>query len=76
MTIAKIKEECIEHEKKSKRNRRCQIVDDDDALLKFREAAIEPERILNKLDTKAWVDKRPEAEFKYKRLKNGTLIEM
>lgn len=74
MTIAKIKEECIEHEKKSKRN--SQIVDDDDALLKFREAAIEPERILNKLDTKAWVDKRPEAEFKYKRLKNGTLIEM
>lgn len=74
MTIAKIKEKCIEHEKKSKRN--SQIVEDDDALLKFREAAIEPERILNKLDTKAWVDKRPEAEFKYKRLKNGTLIEM
>lgn len=74
MTIAKIKEECIEYEKKSKRN--SQIVEDDDALLKFREAAIEPERILNKLDTKAWVDKRPEAEFKYKRLKNGTLIEM
>lgn len=74
MTIAKIKEECIEHEKKSKRNR--QVAENDDALLKFREAAIDPERILNKLDTKAWVDKRPEPEFKYKRLKNGTLIEM
>ncbi|XP_018375389.1 PREDICTED: uncharacterized protein LOC108769088 [Trachymyrmex cornetzi] len=74
LTIAKIKEECMEHKKKSKRNRR--TVEDDKISSKFREAVIDPEYILNKLDLKAWVNKRPESEFKYKRLKNGTLIEM
>lgn len=74
LTIAKVRD-YTEHEKRSKRNR--QIAEDDsDALLKFQEAAIDPERILSQLDTKAWVNKRPEPEFKYKRLKNGILIEM
>ncbi|EGI63243.1 hypothetical protein G5I_08271 [Acromyrmex echinatior] len=73
LTITKIKEECIEHKKKSKRNR--QTVEDDETS-KFREAVIDPEYILNKLELEAWVNKRPESEFKYKRLKNGTLIEM
>lgn len=64
------------YEKKSIKRKKChELVEDDDAMSKFREAAIEPEHILNKLDTKAWVSKRPEPEFKYKKLKNGTLIE-
>ncbi|XP_018047141.1 PREDICTED: uncharacterized protein LOC108686379 isoform X2 [Atta colombica] len=74
LTITKIKEECTGHKKKSKRNR--QTVEDDETSSKFREAAIDPEYILNKLDLEAWVNKRPESEFKYKRLKDGTLIEM
>jgi len=74
LTITKIKEECMGHKKKFKRNR--QTVEDDETSSKFREAAIDPEYILNKLDLKAWVNKRPESEFKYKRLKDGTLIEM
>ncbi|XP_019696258.1 uncharacterized protein LOC105182323 isoform X1 [Harpegnathos saltator] len=64
------------HEKKSKKRKNCyELVEDDDAISKFREAAVDPGHILNKLDTKAWTNKRPEPEFKYKRLKNGTLIE-
>ncbi|XP_032680558.1 uncharacterized protein LOC116848509 isoform X2 [Odontomachus brunneus] len=64
------------NEKKSKKHKRChELVEDDDAISKFREAAVDPEYILSKLDTKAWTSKRPEPEFKYKKLKNGTLIE-
>ncbi|KYN40906.1 hypothetical protein ALC56_04797 [Trachymyrmex septentrionalis] len=74
LTIAKIKEECMKHKKKSKRNR--QTVEDDETSSRFQEAVIDPEYILNKLDLEAWVNKRPESEFKYKRLKNGALIEM
>lgn len=73
LTTAKV-EEYKDHKKKPKRNP--QIVEDDEALSKFREAAVDPEYILSKLDTKAWVNKRPEPEFKYKRLKNDILIEM
>ncbi|KYQ53768.1 hypothetical protein ALC60_07251 [Trachymyrmex zeteki] len=73
LTIAKIEEECTEHKKKSKRNKQ---IGEDDETSKCQEAVIDPEYILNKLDLKAWVNKRPESEFKYKRLKNGTLIEM
>ncbi|KYM98371.1 hypothetical protein ALC62_10894 [Cyphomyrmex costatus] len=74
LTVAKVEEECMEYKKKFKRNR--QIREDDETSSKFQEAVIDPESILNKLDTKAWVNKRPESDFKYKRLKNGTLIEM
>jgi hypothetical protein len=69
-----ITEEHIECKKKSKREKR-KIIEDDNALIKFREAAIDPEYILSKLDTKAWVNRRPEPDFKYKRLRNGILIE-
>lgn len=72
LTVVKLREE---HEKKSKKNRQI-VKHNSDVLLKFREAAIDSERILTKLDTKAWVNRRPEPEFKYKRLKNGTLIEI
>ncbi|XP_011706149.1 PREDICTED: uncharacterized protein LOC105461348 isoform X2 [Wasmannia auropunctata] len=74
LLTVKVGEEYTEKEKRSKRNR--QIAEDDEALSKFREAAIDAEYILSQVDTKAWVNKRPEPEFKYKRLKNGTLIEM
>jgi len=75
LTVAKIKEDCTEFNKRSKKNK--QIAEDkEDEIKKFREAAVDSECILNKLETKAWVNKRPEPEFKYKRLNNGTLIEM
>lgn len=47
-----------------------------DALFKFQEAAVDPEFIMSKSDTKAWFNKRPEPEFKYKRLKNDILVEV
>lgn len=74
LTVAKIREDCTEFKKRSKKNR--QIAEDEEDASKFREAAVDPECILSKLETKAWVNKRPEPEFKYKRLNNGTLIEM
>ncbi|XP_077255149.1 uncharacterized protein LOC143893529 isoform X2 [Temnothorax americanus] len=81
LTITKVTEDCTERrdpkeiEKRSKRNRQI-AEDDEDAFSKFREVAIDPECILSKLETKAWVNKRPEPEFKYKRLQNGILIEL
>jgi len=69
-----ITEEHAEYKKKSKREKR-KIIEDDNALIKFQEAAIDPEHILSKLDIKAWVNRRPEPDFKYKRLRNGILIE-
>ncbi|XP_011332592.1 uncharacterized protein LOC105276562 isoform X2 [Ooceraea biroi] len=60
--------------KKFKR-KKYKIIEDDDALLKFREAAVDSERILSKSYTEAWVNRRPEPDFKYKRLKNGILVE-
>lgn len=66
----------IVHEKKSKKRKKYhELVEDNEAMLKFQEAAVNPEHILSKLDTKTWTSKRPEPEFKYKKLKNGTLIE-
>jgi len=73
LIIAKVGEECTNHDKKSRKKR--QITKNED-LSKFQEAAIDPEYILSKLNTKVWVNKHPESEFKYKKLKNGTLIEM
>ena len=43
--------------------------------IKFQEAAVDPEWILSKCDTKAWVNKRKEADFKYKMSQDGTIIE-
>lgn len=65
-----VKCETISKKRKSKN-----FLEDDDAMLKFREAAVDPEFVLSKSDTKAWTSKHPEPDFKYKRLKNGTLIE-
>lgn len=73
-------EACTEHEKVSKKRKKHRKIskdpaDDVDAMSKFREAAIDPERILSKSDTRAWTSKRPEPDFKYKKLKDGTLVE-
>ncbi|XP_051173355.1 uncharacterized protein LOC127289455 [Leptopilina boulardi] len=54
------------------------VLHKDDAELckiKIKEAAVSPERILSKCDTKAWFIKKHEADFKYKKLSNGTLVE-
>jgi len=75
LNVTKVKKDYTKHKKRSKRNREI-VENDEDASSKFREAAVDPEHLLSKLDTKAWVNKRPEPEFKYKRLKNGTLIEI
>ncbi|XP_025995834.1 uncharacterized protein LOC105193021 [Solenopsis invicta] len=75
--IREKKSENLEYERRFKRNRQIvQGMEDDKSLSKFREVAVDPEHILNKLDTEAWVNRRPEPEFKYKRLKNGTLVEI
>lgn len=75
LTVTKVREDYTKHKKRSKSNKQS-AEEDSDTLLKCREAAIDPEHILTKLDTKAWINRRPEPEFKYKRLKNGTLIEI
>ncbi|CAL1681273.1 unnamed protein product [Lasius platythorax] len=57
--------------------RKCsQIMEDDKTLSKFREAAINPESILSKSDMIVWSSKYSKPEFKYKKLKDGILIEM
>ncbi|XP_029161804.1 uncharacterized protein LOC114933427 [Nylanderia fulva] len=55
---------------------RCSPMEDDDTLLKFQEAAVSPESILNPSDTIVYNDKYSEPEFKYKKLKDGVLIEV
>ncbi|XP_076761801.1 uncharacterized protein LOC143429864 [Xylocopa sonorina] len=67
-------EESIEV-KPRKRRKSETTIDDEATLLKCKEVALEPERILSKEETKAWTSKRKEPEFKYKRLKSGTLVE-
>ncbi|KZC07725.1 PREDICTED: uncharacterized protein LOC107185931 [Dufourea novaeangliae] len=64
-----------EIEKPQKRRRTEVAIDEKATLLKCKEVAVDPEKILSKTDTKAWTSKRKEPEFKYKRLKNGTLVE-
>lgn len=51
-------------------------MEDDKTLSKFREAAINPESILSKSDMIVWSSKYSKPEFKYKKLKDGILIEM
>ncbi|KAL0126856.1 hypothetical protein PUN28_005310 [Cardiocondyla obscurior] len=70
----KIKEDCTKN-KRFKGDMQTAEFDDDD-LSKFQEVAVDPEHILSKLDTKVWANKRPESEFKYKKLKNGSLVEI
>ncbi|XP_076625344.1 uncharacterized protein LOC143343883 [Colletes latitarsis] len=50
-------------------------IDDKKNFEKCKEVAVDPKWILSKTDTKAWKCKRKEPEFKYKKLKNGTLVE-
>ncbi|CAL7938744.1 unnamed protein product [Xylocopa violacea] len=68
------KEESIEEKPQRKRKSETTI-DHKETLVKCKEAALEPDRILSREETKAWTSKRKEPEFKYKRMKNGTLIE-
>ncbi|XP_053986321.1 uncharacterized protein LOC128880347 [Hylaeus volcanicus] len=65
------KEEVEEPQKK----RKIQMIEDETNLAKCKEVAVDPEAILAKADTKVWKSKRKEPEFKYKKLKNGTLVE-
>ncbi|KAI4497145.1 hypothetical protein M0802_007629 [Mischocyttarus mexicanus] len=39
------------------------------------EAAVNPEWILSKVETKSWTERRKGTVFKYKKLNNGTLVE-
>ncbi|XP_076644753.1 uncharacterized protein LOC143354489 [Halictus rubicundus] len=58
------------------RKRKAKVsIDENATMLKCREVAVDPGKILSKSDTKAWTSKRGEPEFKYKKLKNGTLVE-
>lgn len=41
----------------------------------LQEAAVNPEWILSKVETKFWTERHKGAVFKYKKLKNGTLVE-
>ncbi|XP_015180930.1 PREDICTED: uncharacterized protein LOC107068734 [Polistes dominula] len=42
---------------------------------KFQEATVNPEWILSKVETKFWTERRKGAVFKYKKSKDGTLVE-
>lgn len=42
--------------------------------IKVKEAAVNPEWILSKCDTKAWANTKKEAEFRYKKLLDGLLV--
>lgn len=64
-----------ESESPQKRRKVETTLDEKTNLLKCKEVAIEPERILAKVETKSWTSKRKEPEFKYKKLRNGTLVE-
>ncbi|XP_012540534.1 uncharacterized protein LOC105839060 isoform X2 [Monomorium pharaonis] len=80
LTIAKEIEqeklESMECERRIKKNKIAEETEENQALSTFQEIAVDPEYILSKVDTEAWVNKRPEPDFKYKKLKNGTLVEM
>ncbi|XP_012218099.1 uncharacterized protein [Linepithema humile] len=77
LVITESREIYTEDKKKSKKCKNYhQFAEDKNALLKLQEAAVDPESIMNKSNTKTWINKRPEPEFKYKRLKNDTLIEV
>ncbi|CAK9811384.1 hypothetical protein ANTPLA_LOCUS7006 [Anthophora plagiata] len=59
------------------RKRKIEATMDDKAnLLKCREVTVDPEVILSKKETKAWSNRRKGKEFKYKKQKNGTLVEV
>ncbi|XP_043250599.1 protein CUSTOS-like [Colletes gigas] len=64
-----------EVEKPQKKRKIPATIDDKKNLVKCKEVAVDPKWILSKTDTKAWKSKRKEPEFKYKKLKNGTLVE-
>ncbi|XP_076294179.1 uncharacterized protein LOC143215706 [Lasioglossum baleicum] len=65
-----------EQQEKLPQKRKIKVsIDEDAVMLKCREVAVDPEKILSKSGTKAWTSKRGEPEFKYKKLKNGTLVE-
>lgn len=59
---------------KHKKELRYTQIKEDSSLLKFQEAAIDPECILNKSDI-VWNSEYSEPEFKYKQSKDGILIE-
>ena len=64
---------------KNKKRRKPRILKEDDSVpckIKFKEAVVNPEWILSKCDTKAWANRRKEAEFRYKKLLDGTLVEL
>lgn len=61
---------------KEKLERCSQIVEDDDSLLKFQEAAVSPESILDQSDMIVYNSKYSKPEFKYKKLKDSILIEV
>ncbi|XP_043484058.1 uncharacterized protein LOC122512345 isoform X2 [Leptopilina heterotoma] len=70
---------CVENKSSFVQNKRSKtVVSKDEAKLckeRIKEAVVSHERILSKTDTKAWFVRRKEADFKYKKLSNGTLVE-
>lgn len=69
------KDETTHPMQSKKRKIHTDIEDESKNLQKCTEAAVNPEWVLSKVDSKAWTNKRKEPEFKYKRQKNGTLVE-
>lgn len=70
---------CVENKSSFVQNKRSKtVISKDEAELckaRIKEAVVSHERILSKTDTKDWFIKRKEADFKYKKLSNGTLVE-
>lgn len=61
---------------KEKFRKYSQNIEDSETLSKFQEAAIDPECILNKSNAIVWSNEYSKPEFKYKKLKDGILIEI
>lgn len=60
----------LKNHKKRKRT-----VDEVTDVSQFQEAAVNPECILSKVETTFWAERHKGLVFKYKRLKDGTLME-
>ncbi|XP_066584289.1 uncharacterized protein [Prorops nasuta] len=72
----KVEEELIKQDKIVECHRKSNKYDESKILQKCKEVAVSPDWILSKEATKGWTNRRKNIDFKYKKLKNGTLAEI
>lgn len=71
-------EEYVETDNKDFRKKRKlnKSLNHNEHVLKCQEAAVSPEDVLLQLDSKHWVNRKMGQEFRYKKQKDGTLVEI